>query len=568
MLDPVTEPFFRLDIPNLSHRLNVLSFTGTEAINQPFAFELEVVSESSDLNLQSLMYRSAWLSFVDTKTGINGQIHGADQSRRGPHLGHYRLSLGPRLACLAGRSNLRIFQGLSAPQIIARVLKEHGIRADAHRFELNGTYRERMYCAQHHESDLQFVQRLCEEEGIYYHFQHSRRCHMLVFGDSQGGFRRAPTCPFQTEPAQIKSRQSVSERHAVTHFSVSAADGGQDSRRALEQAEGESTSPYLGAGLLLPLSGHPQKEWNHLWLLTEVQHRGYQPQELDELLAAVISADSPYSNHFQATPWEVGFRPSPAAVRPPMLGVQRARVVGPVVDQVHCDSLGRVNVQFDWGRQGEGAQYASCWVPVSSVLVGEGDDESAQPRVGMDVMVSFIHGDPDQPEITAYLQRQDAEYFDRAAGAHPASVSEPAGSDANGVPREDAQILRMRLDQRMFVSEGQKIELSGGITLTFEKDSELLFRVGDSSVHLGHDGLKLSSAQIMFNVDPAPQSAADKLRDEAELRARANELLELLQASHPLILLCRLPSGGSVAHCQRTPCACRAMTLIDGEGAP
>ncbi|MEB0208991.1 contractile injection system protein, VgrG/Pvc8 family, partial [Pseudomonas sp. CCC3.1] len=77
--------------------------------------------------------------------------------------GHYRLSLGPRLACLAGRSNQRIFQGLSAPQIIARVLKEHGIRADAHRFELSGTYRERMYCAQHHESDLQFVQRLCEE---------------------------------------------------------------------------------------------------------------------------------------------------------------------------------------------------------------------------------------------------------------------------------------------------------------------------------------------------------------------------------------------------------------------
>lgn len=126
----------------------------------------------------------------------------------------------------------------------------------------------------------------------------------------------------------------------------------------------------------------------------------------------------------------------------------------------------------------------------------------------------------------------------------------------------------MRLDPRTFVSEGQKIELSGGITLTFEEDSELLFRVGGSSVHLGRDGLKLSSAQIMFNADPAPQSVADKLRDEAELHARANELLELLQAGHPLILLCQLPPGGSFAHCQRTPCACREMTRIDGEGAP
>ena len=248
--------------------------------------------------------------------------------------------------------------------------------------------------------------------------------------------------------------------------------------------------------------------------------------------------------------------------------VQRARVVGPVFDQVYCDSMGRINVQFDWGLQGEGAQYASCWVPVSSALVGEGDDESAQPRVGMEVMVSFIHGDPDQPEVTAYLQRQGAEGFDRADSAHPESVSDLAGSDASEVPRQDEQVLRMRLDPRTFVSEGQKIELSGGITLTFEKDSELLFSVGSSSVLLRHDGLKLSSAQIMFNADPAPQSAADKLRDEAELHARANELLELLQAGHPLVLLCQLPSGGSFAHCQRTPCACRAMTRIDGEGAP
>jgi type VI secretion system secreted protein VgrG len=563
MFDPVTEPFFRLDIPNLSHTLNVLSFTGTEAINQPFAFELEVVSESSDLDLQSLMYRSAWLSFSGTKTGFNGQIHGADQSRLGPYLAHYRLSLGPRLACLAWRYNQRIFQCLSAPQIIARVLKEHGIRADAHRFELNGTYLERTYCAQHHESDLQFVQRLCEEEGIHYHFQHSKLRHVLVFGDSQGGFRRAPTCPFQAQPAQIKPRQAVPERYGVTHFAVDA-DGGQDGCRALEQAEGESMSPYLSAGLLLPLSGHPQKEWNHLWLLTEVQHRGYQPQELDELLAAVIRSELPYRNHFLATPWEVGFRPSPAAVRPRMFGVQRARVVGPIFDQVHCDPHGRINVQFDWGRQGEGAHYANCWVPVSSGLAG--DSESARPRVGMDVIVSFIHGDPDQPEVTACLQRQDAERTGSTASAPPESISDPAGSAADGGTVQNEHALRMRLDSRTFVSEGKKIEVSGGVTLTFDKGSELLFSVGSSSVHLGHGSLKLSSAQIMFNADRAPQLAADKPIDEDEQHARANELLALLQASHPLVLLCQLPSGGSFAHCRRAPCPCRAMTQVDGEG--
>lgn len=526
MFDPVHEPIFRLDIPNLSHTLNVLSFTGTEAISQPFAFELEVVSESSDLNLQSLMYRSVWLSFAGSKTGINGQIHGAGHSRRGPSLGHYRLSLGPRLACLAHRFNQRIFQCLSAPQIIARVLKEHGIRGEARRFELNGTYVERTHCAQYHESDLQFVQRLCDEEGIHYHFQHSERRHVLVFGDSQSGFRRGPTCHFP--PA--------STRHRVHRFTVDP-----QGNRSLEQAQGESTSTSLGAGRLLPLTGHPRSDWNHLWLLTEVRHRGNQVQLFDELSVGVVGPLEPYSNQFRATPWEVGFRPPPPQPRPPMLGVQRARVVGPIVDQVYSDPLGRISVQFDWGHQGDGALYASCWVPVSPSLVGDG--HSNQPRVGMDVVVSFIDGNPDQPMVTACLPSGDAKPM----------AAEPDGDEVTQ-PREGA--LRMRLDARTFVSAGQRIELSDGIMLTFENSSELQFNVGSSSVELGADGLKLCSEQIIFEGTP---------REAPDPQVRADQLLELLRANHPMVLLCHQPEGGSFAHCQRTPCPCR---LNDGGRAP
>jgi len=549
MVDPANEPFFRLDIPNLSHTLKLLSFTGTEAISRPFAFELEVVSESSDLNLKSLMYRSVWLNFVGSQAGINGQIHGADHSRRGPNLGHYRLSLGPRLACLAQRYNQRIFQCLSAPQIIARVLKEHGIRADAHRFELNGTYPERDHCAQRHESDLQFLQRLCDEEGIYYHFQHSERRHVLVFADRQSRFRRAPSCFFKTTPSSAMS----SQWHDVTRFSVSrdqSAHHEHATHRALEHAEGESTSPYLGAGLLLPLNGHPQPEWNHLWLLTEVQHRGYQPQVLDELFVSESSAEEPYSNHFQATPWEVGFRPQPLS-RPRTFGVQRARVIGPIFDQVYCDPLGRISVQFDWGHQGQGAHYASCWVPVSPELVGEDD---VRPRVGMDVLVSFVDGDPDRPLVTAYLPPYDAS-LDQAE-----PVLESVSESLTEAQRENA--LRMRLDPRTFVNAGQNIELSGGVTLTFEEGSELLFNVGNSSVHLEADGLKLSSAQIMFSAGSEPGVHEPGFASDVEepvLQAQANQLLELLQASHPLILLCQQPPGGSFAHCQRMPCPCRSV---------
>ncbi|MDB5979588.1 MAG: rhs element Vgr protein [Pseudomonas sp.] len=518
MFDPAHEPIFRLDIPNLSHTLNVLSFSGTEAISQPFAFELEVVSDCSDLDLQSLMYRSVWLSFAGSKGGINGQIHGAGHSRRGPNLGHYRLSLGPRLVCLAQRFNQRIFQCLSAPQIIARVLKEHGIRADAHRFELSGTYPERMYCAQYQESDLQFVQRLCEEEGIHYHFQHSERGHVLVFGDAQGGFRRGRTCRFQTETAGQR----------INRFTVKGDDGLSHSRRSQQRAEGESTSPSLRAGQLLPLTGHPRRDWNHLWLVTEIRHRGNQVHVFDELSIGVVGPRLPYSNTFRATPWEVGFRPALPLPRPPMFGVQRARVVGPIADRVYSDPLGRISVQFDWGHQGVGAHYASCWVPVSPVLA------DALPRVGMDVVVSFVDADPDQPRVIACLPSRNA---------LPVAAAEEA--DEVSAPVEGA--LRMRLDPRTFVSAGQRIELSEGIVLTFENTSKLLFSVGSSSVRLGDDGLKLCSEQIVF--EAAPEGVTPPIMGQ--------QLLELLQASHPLVLLCRQPEGGSFAHCQRAPCPCR-----------
>ncbi|MEB0079925.1 contractile injection system protein, VgrG/Pvc8 family [Pseudomonas sp. CCI3.2] len=550
MFDPVSEPFFRLDIPNLTHSLTVLSFTGTEAISRPFAFELEVVIESPDLNPKSLMYRSAWLSFAGTQTGFNGQIQRVGLIDHDSSAHHYRLSLGPRLGCLAHRYNQRIFQDLSAPQIIAKVLKEHGIHANAHRFELNGTYHERLYCAQHDESDLQFVQRLCDEEGIHYHFQHSKLRHVLVFADTQGGFRRGPTCFFETRPRRLKPGKAEPTRHQVDQFNVGSLGDEQPGLRSLERAEGESTSPYLGAGLLLSLTEHPRQEWNHLWLLTEVQHRGQQVQMLDQLLAADVSA-LPYRNRFKATPWEIGFRPVPPEPRPRMLGVQRAQVMGPVVGQEHCDASGRIWVQFDGGRQGQGAHYANCWVPVSSTLVGEGEHRT-RLRVGMDVVVDFVDGDPDLPMVTAYLENPDLAPF--ANG----SVTEPISEVA------EQPSLELRLELDSFVSAGQKIEITGGITLMFDNGAQLAFSVGNSSLHVENDHLTLRSQQITLDTQEVTAAVADTVDEPLArvLSTRTQHLLELMQDSHPLILLCRQPSGGSFAHCQLHPCACRTGLLV------
>lgn len=559
MLDPVSEPFFSLDIANLTPSVSVLSFDGTEAISRPFAFELEVFSKCPDLNVKSLMYRSAWLSFAGTKVGINGQIHAACLSQQRSSAGYYRLSLGPRMGCLGHRFNQRIFQDLTVPQIITRVLKEHGIHADAHRFELNGTYAERRYCTQQDESDLQLLQRLCDEEGIHYHFQHSRRRHTLVFSDSQGGFRRGPGCLYDSAPRRTGSSTNKPGEHRVSDFEVSVAQGNEVGNRALERAHGNSTAPFLGAGLLLPLSGHPHAAWNHLWLLTEVQHQGSQLPMLDQLFAADSSA-VPYRNHFRATPWEIGFRPVAPTPRPRMFGVQRARVMGPIVDQVYCDAAGRISVQFDWEHQGHGARYASCWVPVSNALAGTGNQQSL-PRVGTNVVVSFIQGDPDQPIVTTHL------HVDHEALAANSSGMQFARGESAPSP------LDLRLHVTAFADSGSErtMEMSTGTRLTFDENTRLSFLVGSSRVQIDADCLALHSPRITFVAEPGPvayegDSGAVIHRDGVS--SDDENLLVLLRDSHPLILLCQLPSGGSFAHCRQRSCSCRVNAGFDGREAP
>ncbi|KZL36776.1 type IV secretion protein Rhs [Pseudomonas syringae pv. syringae] len=192
MPDPDSAPFFYLEIARLQRRFTVLSFSATEAISQPYAIELEILGDGFDLDLTSLMYKPAWLSCGSEQgfpgqsfqgQGFHGQIHGATRKHYHPGPACYTLLMGPRLACLGLRQHSRIFQHMTATQIIAQVLEEHGLK-NAFRFDLQTECIERESCVQYQESDLQLVQRLCAEEGIHYHFVHSRRRHLLVFGAS------------------------------------------------------------------------------------------------------------------------------------------------------------------------------------------------------------------------------------------------------------------------------------------------------------------------------------------------------------------------------------------------
>ncbi|RMR23536.1 Rhs element Vgr protein, partial [Pseudomonas savastanoi pv. glycinea] len=213
MPDPTSAPLFRLEIARLQRCFTVLSFSASEAISQPFTFELDILGDGLDLDLTGLMYKPASLSFGSRKN-FHGQIQGATRKHYQPGPACYTLIIGPRLACLGLRHQSRIFQHMTATRIITQVLEEHGLK-NCFRFDLPTECRERDCCVQYQESDLQLVQRLCAEEGIHYHFVHSRHRHELVFGANLHGFARSPVARWRQF-----AQQSGVTRFAVTEHAT------------------------------------------------------------------------------------------------------------------------------------------------------------------------------------------------------------------------------------------------------------------------------------------------------------------------------------------------------------
>ena len=439
------QPRFTLTVDGNQNELEVLEFTGKEAISQPYRFDLELVSERPDLDLESLLHCQAFLSLDAQGCGIHGQIYRVGQGDSGQRLTRYQISLVPRLSYLGQRVNQRIFQRKSVPTIIAQVLKDHGIQRDAFAFRLGSDYPEREYCVQYAESDLAFIQRLCAEIGIHYHFQHSIDGHLLVFGDDQTVFPliakptlylpdtgMAADAPainrfnvrletrttavarrdydFHKPRLQLESRIDNGQLPALEdyHFPGQFTDreyGKELAQRALErhnadyrQAEGGGDETALVSGHFLRLAEHPRQTWNDLWLITQIEHHGRQPQVLEEMAGSNPEDFQGYRNTFLATPWDVSFRPVHIG-KPSFTGYQTAVVTGPSDSEIHCDEYGRVKVQLAWDRDGKRNEHSSCWLRVATGWAHDGYGIALIPRVGMEVLVGFVDADVDKPVV-------------------------------------------------------------------------------------------------------------------------------------------------------------------------
>lgn len=196
MFAPANTAHFTLLIPYVPNDFKVLAFDGLEAISVLYAIQVELVSERSDFDVERLLSQPAFLQFGLKGEGIHGRIEEVRVGESGKRLTRYSLTLVPALYYLQYSFNQRIFQHLTVPQIIEQVLKGNGIQAHAYTFHVSKSP-ERDYCTQYGESDFDFIQRLCSEDGISWHHQHSAQDHLLVFTEDQTFFPTLGTTPYQ-----------------------------------------------------------------------------------------------------------------------------------------------------------------------------------------------------------------------------------------------------------------------------------------------------------------------------------------------------------------------------------
>jgi type VI secretion system secreted protein VgrG len=425
------------------------SFSGVEAVSRPFAFTLELLSTNAAVNPASVLRTPVTVMLVLPDGGrrfIHGIVNRFVQLGQRDDLTFYRAEVVPWLWFLSRSSDCRIFQNLSVPGIVEKVFKDQGYSD----FEIKCTksYPKREYCVQYRETHLDFVSRLLEEEGIFYFFQHEDGKHTLVLADSPSAVQPCPGQPSARLALQAAgpSEDLVTEferEHAIETGKITLRDfdplqpalrlegtvagaekeeqydypgnftvldeGERYARLRLAEAEarqhvvrGGGTCRGMQAGYRVELKEHYRKEVNQAYQLLEVRHdaragdyRAWDTEPLE------------YVNTFVAIPHSVPYHPPRRTARPGPVGHQTAVVVGKAGEEIWTDKHGRVKVQFHWDREGKKDENSSCWVRVSSSWAGKNWGAVHIPRIGQEVVVEFLEGDPDRPLIIGRVYNAD-----------------------------------------------------------------------------------------------------------------------------------------------------------------
>ncbi len=526
---------FKLKTPLAPDALQFLGLSASEELARLFEFQVRAIGDpAKPVDLRKLLAKPVTASLALPGEGkwrhFNGLVAACGLDG---HLGKrpvYRLSLRPWLWLLTRRADTRIFQNMDLQAILKKVFEPYGGEVAFEQISGLPTYE---YCVQYRETDFNFVSRLMEAEGLYYFFRHQEGKHTLViahkmavhaaypghekllFRDSAAGNlgfeevvdewrTQVELQPaklslndynFETPSSSLLAQTSTVESGLPAMLEIYDQPGEYPDKSAGERyaklrmeeiesrqprVQGHSLSRGVACGHLFTLAEHPVAGENakHLVLSThiEAQYGGYESGQ-NQLL---------FDCRFVAMPQAGLFRPQRSTPKPSVAGPQTAMVVGPSGEEIYTDQYGRVKVQFHWDREGKKDEQSSCWLRVATPMAGKGFGMIALPRIGQEVVVGFIEGDPDQPIILGSVY--NAEQITPYALPERKTVSTWRSQSSKGNARADFNEIALEDDKG-----------SEYIRLHAQKDLVEVVR-NDAHLQVGNDQFRTVGKNLIEDV--------------------------------------------------------------------
>ncbi len=579
--------------------------TASEELGRLFELDLELLSENREIDPDSLLGQNMTVRLElpneDTRyfngfvsrflhTGMMEVSAGA----RELEYATYRATLRPWLWFLTRTSDCRIFQDKTVPDIVKQIFRERGFTD----FEeaLYGSFRKWTYCVQYRETDFNFVSRLMEQEGIYYYFSHDNGRHKLVLCNDVGshkpvtGYARIPYYPptrqerrerdhiyewvfgrevqpgtyalndfdFERPRANLRTQSRVSRRHALADFEMydypgeytQSGDGETYARLRIEELQAQHEVAYgagnargLSVGSLFTLEHPPRDDQEREYLVVSATHELRSDEY--ESTRGQQAAEELYSCSFSAIASRQPYRAPRITPKPLIQGPQTAIVVGKSGEEIWPDKYGRVKVQFHWDRYGRSDENSSCWVRVAQLWAGKRWGAMYVPRIGQEVIVEFLEGDPDQPIITGRVYNGDAmppyELPGNASMSTVKSNSTKGGGGFNEIRFEDKKgseqvfvhgqkdlDVRIGNDRREWIGKdrhlivkndridagksidakagtkmalegGMEVHVKGGMKVVIEAGVQLTLKVGGNFVDINPAGVTIQGTMVMIN---------------------------------------------------------------------
>lgn len=596
------ERWLTLDTPLGPDKVVSTEAMGEEGISRLFEFTVSAMSSEQQVKPQDLLGKNVTLTLAypgGKPRFVNGIVTAfAGGAMERSDYRHYRITISPTLWVLDRTSDYKVFQEKSCIDIAKVLLDEAGVE---YQVKLRGSYEPRDYCVQFGETNLEFLHRLFAEEGIFYFFTHAKGKHVMVIADHAQAYGDCTQGEVVYRSKVDTSADTISEMNFGVHLtdtkwslrdydftSPSALVEGSssttlkpassqsweqfrypgDSTKAatlkaratarieaveagFEVVTGASTCASFTPGHRFKLAEHPVDALaGSDYVLTEVRHHVVDTAFFAFRATKQGEDEKPFCrNRFSCLPRDRVARGGLAAQKPIVRGPLTAVVVGPKGEEIHTDKYGRIRVQFHWDRVGKSNETSSCFVRVAQAMAGSGWGSLFIPRIGMEVVVQFLDGDPDRPLVTGTVYNGD----NMPPWALPAnmtksgfltrSTKQGAAANANELSFEDKKgseriLFHAEKDFTREVENDDKLEVGNDQTRTITNNRTTTITKGNDSYTLKQGNLdeKLETGNRTVTISKGNETLDITTGNRKVTLATGNDALTLSKGNHELTL--------------------------------